>query len=63
VREQPNGRRDADDAMARMSNSVMEDHQPVDTDEDTDSTARAGSSNAPESEADPAENLQVEPRD
>ena len=61
--EQPTSRRDPDDSMARMSNAVLEDHQPVDTDEDADSTAEARSEAAAGAETDPGENLQIEPPD
>ena len=61
--EQPNGRRDPDDSMARIFNAVLKGHQPVDTDEDTGSTAEARSEAAAGAGTDPAENLQNEPPD
>lgn len=59
--EQSNDRRDAEDPMARMSGAVAEDYQAVDTDRDGAATARSRTEDGAGPEADPRENLQVEP--
>lgn len=58
--DDPNSRPDGDDPMARMSNAVAEDYQPVDTDEDPDLTARGRSGVTAGPNADPIEKVDTE---
>ncbi|MFL6222887.1 MAG: hypothetical protein ACJ75K_08690 [Actinomycetes bacterium] len=62
--EQPNSRREPDDATARQAGAVSEDVQPVTTDEDADKTAQGSlEGTAGPERTDKPDNLQTDRSD